>query len=463
MQSDGNEPEPEPIAAPLSKSHEPEPRRLRESDLPQSVLGEFRRACGQTAPLLIRISSSESASRPQTVLWDRPALLIGRGQECDLRLTHAEVSRQHAYLQIVGDRVHCADLGSATGTHWAQGANARQSGTLDCGEPVSIGPYSLTIEPAPQYGTLENPTPPAPQGLTLPDGLFLDFREGDHPPRRWPATRDVTIIGSGPCAKVKLLHGSVSKAHCAIVRADQALWVVDLLSEEGTLVNGKLVSAARLESSDEMRIGRFTVAAHYGSPLDDESIEFSSADSGLPARAPGLNQTQPITDLQPPAVAAAQQGAAAGGVSEQFVLDVINHLGVMQQQALQQAQQSMVQAVQAVAATYQGRIEALEGEYESLKRQLRGLPGPAPSGADSAHSPAGLPEFPSDFVPLTPLPPGMVEPEYQDLPVPEHGSFECDDPEVREQWLRDKMKVVEAELDKTRTGWGQKLIDLMGY
>ena len=67
---------------------------------------------------------------------------------------------------------------------------------------------------------------------------------------------------------------------------------------------------------------------------------------------------------------------ASGGVSEQFVLDVINQMGVMQQQALQHAQQSMTQALQAVTATYQNRIETLEQEYQTLKRQLRGLPGP---------------------------------------------------------------------------------------
>ena len=57
----------------------------------------------------------------------------------------------------------------------------------------------------------------------------------------------------------------------------------------------------------------------------------------------------------------------------------------------------------------------------------------------------------------------MIEPEFDELPEPEHGSFECEDPEIREQWVRAKMKLVEAELDKTRKGWGKRLIDLMGY
>lgn len=413
-----------------------------------------------SVPLLIRISSSRSGSRAETVLWDRPTLIIGRSEECDLRLPHSEVARQHALLQFVDGGIFCADLDSGTGTHWRQGENSRQQGPLEFGEPVSIGPYSLTIEPAPQFGPLiEGSADDEGSAPAAPDGLFLDFRDGSNGARRWPATRPVTLIGSGNCCKVTLVHASVSKCHCAIVRAGQALWVVDLLSEEGTVVNGDLKSTARLESGDLVRIGRFSVATHYGSPLDDESISFSSSDGNMPAlpnASAGLNQ------MQQQALAAAQQAGGKGeGVSEQFVLDVINQLGVMQQQALQHAQQSMTQALQAVTVTYQDRIATLEKQYESLKKQLTGLPGPETDGLEPQRP--GLPEYSSAMDPLAPLPPNMVEPEFHELPDPDHGSFECDDPEVREQWLREKMKLVEAELDKTRKGWGKRLIDLIGY
>jgi pSer/pThr/pTyr-binding forkhead associated (FHA) protein len=435
------------------------PRRLRESDLPQSLLSQFRTACGQTCPFLIHVSSSETGSRAQTVLWDRPSLIIGRAQECDLRLPHAEVSRLHAYLQVVGGRIFCTDLSSGTGTHWAQGSNRRQEGPLDFGEPVSIGPYSLTIEPAPQLETFSpfEPLDPA----AVPSGLFLDFHDGENPARRWAATRDVTLIGSGHSAKISLVHSSVSKCHCAILRAGHALWVVDLLSEEGTTVNGELINTVCLEAGDRVQVGRFAISAHYGSPLDDETISVTPSDPEVPTR--GLAAAPPPPDLnrlQQQALAAARHGNGAG-VSEQFVLDVINQMGVMQQQALQHAQQSMAQALQAITASYQGRIEALEQEYADLKRQLRGLPGPR--GDEAGDARPALPDYGNSYDPLMPPYPDMSEPEFADLPRPEHGSYECDDPVVKEQWVREKMKAVEAELDKTRKGWGKRLIDLMGY
>jgi pSer/pThr/pTyr-binding forkhead associated (FHA) protein len=436
----------------------PAPRRLRESDLPQSLLSRFRTACGQGCPFLIHISSSESGSRAQTVLWDRPTLIIGRAQECDLRLPHAEVSRLHAYLQVVGGRLYCVDLGSGTGTHWAQGSNRRQEGPLDFGEPVSIGPYSLTIEPAPQLETFSAYEPTEP--INIPSGLFLDFHDGENPARRWAATRDVTLIGSGNSAKISLVHSTVSKCHCAILRAGQALWIIDLLSEEGTTVNGELISTACLEPGDRIQVGRFSFSAHYGSPLDDETISVTPSDPEVPARVVAAPATPDLSQLQKQALAAAKNGNGAG-VSEQFVLDVINQMGVMQQQALQHAQQSMAQALQAVTASYQGRIESLEQEYADLKRQLRGLPDPRGDAAGEARP--ALPDYGDEYDPLMPPFPDMSEPEFADLPRPEHGSYECEDPVVKEQWVREKMKLVEAELDKTRKGWGKRLIDLMGY
>jgi pSer/pThr/pTyr-binding forkhead associated (FHA) protein len=447
-----------PQATVSPRPDHPAPRRLRESDLPQSLLSRFRTACGQRCPFLIHISSSESGSRAQTVLWDRPSLIIGRAQECDLRLPHAEVSRLHAYLQVVGGRIYCTDLSSGTGTHWAQGSNRRQEGSLPFREPVSIGPYSLSIEPAPQLETFSpfEPTEPA----SIPSGLFLDFHDGENPPRRWAATRDVTLIGSGHSAKISLVHSSVSKCHCAILRAGHALWLIDLLSEEGTTLNGELVSTACLEAGDRIQVGRFAISAHYGSPLDDETISVTPSDPEVPARALAAAPTPDLNQLQQQALAAAKNGNGSG-VSEQFVLDVINQMGVMQQQALQHAQQSMAQALQAVTAGYQSRIEALEQEYAELKRQLRGLPDPR-GGAAGEGRPA-LPDYSEDYDPLMPPYPDMSEPEFAHLPQPDHGSFECDDPVVKEQWVREKMKLVEAELDKTRKGWGKRLIDLMGY
>src|SRR4051812_33200517 len=48
----------------------------------------------------------------------------------------------------------------------------------------------------------------------------------------------------------------VSRLHCRLDAADDVLEVVDLSSTNGTFVNGKRVSRAKLGSGDRLRVGR---------------------------------------------------------------------------------------------------------------------------------------------------------------------------------------------------------------
>ena len=57
----------------------------------------------------------------------------------------------------------------------------------------------------------------------------------------------------------------------------------------------------------------------------------------------------------------------------------------------------------------------------------------------------------------------LADPEFSHLPDPDQGSYECSDPEEREAWIRERMKSIESELNKTRRGWGKMLVELLGY
>jgi pSer/pThr/pTyr-binding forkhead associated (FHA) protein len=47
---------------------------------------------------------------------EKPRVVLGR-EDVDLALDDPEVSRQHAAIEVAGDRVTVVDLGSANGTH----------------------------------------------------------------------------------------------------------------------------------------------------------------------------------------------------------------------------------------------------------------------------------------------------------------------------------------------------------
>jgi len=70
--------------------------------------------------------------------------LIGRRNDCDIRIPLTEVSRHHTELRIDGGKVLVKDLGSSNGTFIN---NKRvQSATLAPGDHVIIGPVVFTLQ-----------------------------------------------------------------------------------------------------------------------------------------------------------------------------------------------------------------------------------------------------------------------------------------------------------------------------
>ena len=70
--------------------------------------------------------------------------LVGRKNDCDIRIPLSEVSRHHTEFLVEGEKVLLKDLGSANGTFVN---NKRvQSDTLSPGDHVIIGPVVFTLQ-----------------------------------------------------------------------------------------------------------------------------------------------------------------------------------------------------------------------------------------------------------------------------------------------------------------------------
>lgn len=70
--------------------------------------------------------------------------IIGRKEDCDLRIPLGEVSRQHAVLMVDNDEVSLRDLGSANGTYVNNQRITEQE--LEAGDHVVIGPVVFTVQ-----------------------------------------------------------------------------------------------------------------------------------------------------------------------------------------------------------------------------------------------------------------------------------------------------------------------------
>ena len=83
--------------------------------------------------------------RPRTLL-DGPFAVIGRDPHSDLVLPGTEVSRRHAFLQVVAGGLFCIDLDSRTKLRWAgEATQPLAHGWLDPGTEVRIGPHFVRL------------------------------------------------------------------------------------------------------------------------------------------------------------------------------------------------------------------------------------------------------------------------------------------------------------------------------
>src|SRR3954451_8426447 len=99
----------------------------------------FLQGCDAGAPLELEVARKGQAI-PERCIFEHPFALVGRDERSTLFLDDKQVSRRHAYLQIIAGRVFCVDLGSRTGVHWQDGP--RPTGWLDPGQSLRMGSFT---------------------------------------------------------------------------------------------------------------------------------------------------------------------------------------------------------------------------------------------------------------------------------------------------------------------------------
>lgn len=92
-----------------------------------------------------------------SILLDKPILLFGRHEECDVQLNSKKVSRRHCVLAQVSDYLVVRDLGSMNGV-LINGVRVAE-GRLNAGDELTIGNFRYRVcgdtaaKPAPRRVT----------------------------------------------------------------------------------------------------------------------------------------------------------------------------------------------------------------------------------------------------------------------------------------------------------------------
>ena len=373
----------------------------------------FLAACGSAEPLRLALSHRDQVAT-ETFVAKQPFLVIGRSPDSDLVLDHWQVSRRHAYLQLIDGRFYCVDLGSRTGTHG--GDVTERSGWLERGRSVRIGPYMVQPTwPTREAGPLE--TPPA---------VTLELPGRESGPSVWRMDRHLVLIGRSPSCKIRIVEPDVSKFHASLLLTTQGLWVVDLLGQKGVFVNDEMVRCVRLDDGDELRIGRHVLRTRYDDAARDAAshrhqvvnptVSRVTPATVLPISTPLA--PKPGNDLAIPPPAAlfpapavgpdfSSMLAKAGGAIDPSVNLLVHQFGMMQQNMLDQFHQTMMMMFEGFATLHREQAGTIREEFENVRKLSEEIEALRAETARLAQAASRPPDRfrPPGFGAMPPLPP----------------------------------------------------------
>ncbi len=94
---------------------------------------------------------------------------------------------------------------------------------------------------------------------------FVRIESGFYCGLEWPLDRSSTVIGRGRNADFVLHEATISRAHALMGYEADRLYVQDLGSTNGVLVNGVREDRALLSEGDELRMGRLVMRVQIDS------------------------------------------------------------------------------------------------------------------------------------------------------------------------------------------------------
>ena len=384
----------------------------------------FGAACGLIEPLQLEVRSEDHAPAPYT--FDRPWVVLGRAARSTLCLDEVAVSQRHVYLQMLAGRLFALDLESRTGIQ-IDNTPAR-AGWVTPGQYLTVGPYQLRLlspagpPPADVAHMVNDPLEDRlPTNGSFPLASF-DIYEGNLHVARWRLNRVLSLVGRSARCRVRLPDVSVSCVHCSVVATPKGVWVVDLLSREGTRLRGEPIQLSRLEEGDLLEVGNYRLRIVYQSgphrTVSMPSQDPGAANRSLQTRSPMATPSHPPVVLVRDDQAAMMNRPTNQGADNHFLLPLMQQFGTMQQEMFDQFQRTMMMMVQMFSTMHQEQASLLREEMrqfhkateelQAAQRELRERqapsPAPAPAPAPAPQAPPSAAVPPATRPPLRPFP-----------------------------------------------------------
>ncbi len=227
----------------------------------------------------------------------KPFARVGGHPDSEVVLDAPGVAKRALYLHATCDGVFCLDLDMEDSVAQKRGRWLRED------EAVRVGPYALTARLASAAGRGGSP-PPSPvawgsAGVPLPV-INVHCQRLLKDKRRFRAR--LNLVGRRPQCALQLRGARVSSFHCALFWDQRRLWCVDLLSSNGTQLNGEKFDCGELLLNDRLDVGEFTLVYYRWSPRRSMQPGWQPEQDALrnEHEAAEGHDSSPVLDAAPP-------------------------------------------------------------------------------------------------------------------------------------------------------------------
>jgi pSer/pThr/pTyr-binding forkhead associated (FHA) protein len=190
------------------------------------------------APVALHAELSLSGQRRAFTQWP---VRLGRGPECELRLSDPTVALLHAEIVNAGASLYLRDMGARGGT-WVNGSAVSSAQRLYDGDSIRVGNTDLVLHAA----TLRREPAREQRAASAPR---LELRSGAARGLSFALGARACVIGRAAECEIRIDELGLAPRHARIRGTATQHWIADLGSELGTFLGGR-----RLGPSDELEL-----------------------------------------------------------------------------------------------------------------------------------------------------------------------------------------------------------------
>lgn len=198
----------------------------------------------------------------QTIPLTQQDILIGRSKQCNIALDEPYISRQHAKVYYENDTYFVIDLQSQMGVILNGNAISNRQ-ELKNGDEIRIGSISIKfLDPSseeeqtefPETTTIFTEDAESNRMFFIPGQFKLVVLSNKEESIEYVITHDGLVIGRLKTSNVMLDDKTVSQHHARIWCEEDKVYIEDLGSRNGTLVDGKKIAKMMIKENQEIQI-----------------------------------------------------------------------------------------------------------------------------------------------------------------------------------------------------------------